>query len=474
MKTQVATRYLLSITVSLLVLCANAGAGPYFFDDFSDGDPKDGSPVNWLPVWGTDATGYTLTPEGLKVAGALAADPDGTPYIYRDVSVRVKIKRTSNHTDGEWVSGLTVRWNDGGPGGYWIEVRPPNRFWLGHRYRWRLKSAVLPFNVDEKELIIRVDMIGDQIKCWCWPADEPMPDEPQITLVENVVPDGQFALYAGTGGGQAVYRWAEAVSMEAPSVDFNGDGNVDIRDLLRLIESWGQDDPMCDIAPPPFGDGIVDVQDLELLMSRWGQPVDDPTLIAHWALDEAEGNIARDSVAENKGSCDGYLMGDPVWQPTGGHLNGAIQLDGVDDCVITGFTLNSAEEAFSASAWINGGAPGQAVISETSGGNCANWLCLDPSTGHLMTELQSPGRSSSPLLSETPIADGEWHRIGFVWDGLYRTLCVDGVAVAQDTQEGLKSASNGLYIGTGKAMAPGTYFSGLIDEVRIYNRALSP
>ena len=471
MKTQVTTRYLLSVTVSLMVLCANAWAGQFFFDDFSDGDPKDGSPVNWVPVPGTDSHGYTLTPEGLKVAGAAAADRDGTPYIYRDVSVRVQIKRTSNHTDGNWVSGLCSRWNDGGPGGYWIEVRPPNRFWLGHRNRYVLREAGLPFNVDERELIMRVDTVGDQIKCWCWPADEPMPDEPQITLVEDVVPDGMFVLYAGIGGGQAVYRWAEAATLEVLIVDFNGDGKVDISDLLRLIEHWGQDDPICDIAPPPYGDGVVDVQDLELLMSYWGLPVDDPTLIAHWALDESEGNIAQDSVAKNKGSCDGYVLGNPVWQPTGGAVNGALQFDGVDDCVITGFVLNPAEEAFSASAWINGGAPGQSILSETG---YANWLCLDPLTGHLMTELRNPNRSSSSLLSETPIADGEWHRIGFVWDGLYRTLCADGVAVAQDTEEGLKSASNGLYIGTDKAMAPGTYFAGLIDEVRIYNRAVSP
>ena len=102
-----------------------------------------------------------------------------------------------------------------------------------------------------------------------------------------------------------------------------------------------------------------------------------------------------------------------------------------------------------------------------------NWLCLDPLTGHLMTELQSP-RSTGPLIAETVVTDDQWHRIGFVWDGSTRTLCVDGIAVAQDTQEGLKSTSNGLYIGTGQAMAPGTYFSGLIDEVRIYNRAISP
>jgi len=57
---------------------------------------------------------------------------------------------------------------------------------------------------------------------------------------------------------------------------------------------------------------------------------------------------------------------------------------------------------------------------------------------------------------------------------LYRTLYVDDVAVTQDMQGSLGSSSNGLYIGAGKAMAPGTYFWGLIDDVRIYNRAITP
>jgi hypothetical protein len=83
MKNQVITRYLLSFMMSMMFLCANAWAGPYFFDDFSDGDPTDGSPVNWLPGEGGDVhTGYTLTPEGLQLGGALAANRDGTPYIY--------------------------------------------------------------------------------------------------------------------------------------------------------------------------------------------------------------------------------------------------------------------------------------------------------------------------------------------------------------------------------------------------------
>lgn len=79
-----------------------------------------------------------------------------------------------------------------------------------------------------------------------------------------------------------------------------------------------------------------------------------------------------------------------------------------------------------------------------------------------------------PLKSEFVIADGQWHRIGFVWDGSNRTLYVDDILVAEDTQANLQGSDSGLYIGCGKAMESGTYWSGLIDDVRIYNRAVSP
>ena len=91
-----------------------------------------------------------------------------------------------------------------------------------------------------------------------------------------------------------------------------------------------------------------------------------------------------------------------------------------------------------------------------------------------MTELKDSGRSAGPLMSHTIIADGNWHRIGFVWDGLNRTLYVDGIKVAQDTQNELLSSNNGLYIGCSKGMESETYWSGLIDDVRIYNRAVAP
>ena len=248
-------------------------------------------------------------------------------------------------------------------------------------------------------------------------------------------------------------------------VDFNGDGIVDTKEILRLIESWGQDDPMCVIAPRPSGDGVVDALDLELLMSYWGQPIDDPTLIAHWALDEAEGAVAYDSAGVN----DALVIGEPVWQPECGKVGGALAFDGVDDCVFAQHGLNPADGPFSVFAWVQGGAPGQVVISQF---NRANWLRADPASGCLATELCASGRSGVPLQSTTEITDGSWHRIGFVWDGTYRVIYVDDIPVAEDTQTGLESSAGGLRIGCGIDPAAGTFWSGLIDDVRIYDRAV--
>jgi hypothetical protein len=80
-----------------------------------------------------------------------------------------------------------------------------------------------------------------------------------------------------------------------------------------------------------------------------------------------------------------------------------------------------------------------------------------------------------PLVSESIITDIQWHHVGFVWDGSYRFLYFDGTEVAKDTtaQDPLKSATGGLHIGANKNPAEGSFFSGLIDDVRIYNVALN-
>jgi hypothetical protein len=257
------------------------------------------------------------------------------------------------------------------------------------------------------------------------------------------------------------------LTLTLPTPDFNGDGIVDAADMCIMVDHWQADYPLCDIAPMPWRDGIVDVHDLTALAEFLFVDLDDPTLLAHWALDEKEDIVASDS----KGSNDGYVIGDAIWEPNNGQLGGALRLDGIDDYISVPAILNPADGPLSVLVWVKGGGPGQAIISEVGG---PNWLSLDPLTGHLMTGLKGSGRGGNPLLSQTIISDDNWHRIGFAWDGLHRKLYVDSTVVAEDLQSNLQSTNSDLYIGCDDPTQSSSFFSGLIDDVRIYNRAVHP
>jgi len=302
------------------------------------------------------------------------------------------------------------------------------------------------------------------------PWSDPMNLGPQVNGPESdesgfLAPDGStLYFHSDRPGGYGTYDiWQVPV---IPIVDFNGNGTVDIHDLQKLIESWGLNDPSLDMGPTPFGDSVIDTADLEVLMSYWGQEVYDPHLLAHWALDETEGMFTADSVGDN----DGMVFGDPVWQPEAGQIGGALEFDGIDDVVIVKPVLNPADGPFSVFVWIKGGQPGQVILSQQKG---ANWLMVDDD-GKLMMNPKSASRKSISLYSEAVIADGNWHRVGLVWDGYQTTLYADDIPVAMDPQIKLGSASGGLAIGVGRDNEVGSFWSGLIDEVRIYDRVVKP
>ena len=251
-----------------------------------------------------------------------------------------------------------------------------------------------------------------------------------------------------------------------PVVDFNGDGKVDGKEVMALAQHWGQGKSLYDIGPSPTGDGVVDANDLTVLAGYIGQEVNDPTLIAHWALDETEGTTAHDSAGKN----DATVLGNATWQPAG-KIGGALAFDGKSNFARTmSPVLDPAAGPFSVIAWVKGGAANRVIVSQASG---ADWLYLNQ-YGMLTTDLKSAGRQGKSLTSDAFILDDQWHRVALVWDGTNRALHMDGVEVARDTQPSLAASSGSLHIGGGKYIAPASFWSGLIDDVRIYNRAVQP
>jgi len=276
--------------------------------------------------------------------------------------------------------------------------------------------------------------------------------------------DGRMLYFSSFRSGGKGYSdiWQVPVN---PTVDLNSDGIVDSVDMCIMVDYWGQNEPLCDIGPTPFGDGIVDAHDLVVLAEHLFEETLPLEKVAYWKLDETEGNIAYDDT----GQYDAVLNGEPQWQPVDGKAAGALQFDGINDYLSTDFVLNPADGQFSLFAWIKDGAPGQVIIAQTEG---ENWLSTTPSEGCLMTELTGASRFPELLQSQVVITDGNWHHIGLVRDGYFRMLYVDGLNVAQDTQGSLKGKHNGLFVGAGATLDEASFFSGLIDDVRIYDVAM--
>jgi len=356
---------------------------------------------------------------------------------------------------------------------------------LGAPINSSLNEACLDISADSRMLFFSDHMLGPFRPGGCggqdiWvairatandPWGEPTNVGPVINrsdweFTPNISADGSTLYFASMppGGTGNADLWQAPI---IPIVDFNGDEIVDVKDLVILIENWGQNEPSVDIGPMPWGDGKVDEKDLEVLMSYWGQEVYDSTLIAYWKLDETSGIMAADSIGANNGT----LVGDPIWQPAGGRVRGALQFDGIDDYVSTPFVVDPAKGPFSVFAWVKGGGPGQVILSQAGG---ANWLMAGASDGVLMTDLKSAGRQGKALTSTAVVTDGNWHRVGLVWDGSNRILYVDDVEVARDTQANFAGSTGNLSIGAGSTMAPTSFWKGLIDDVRIYNRVVEP
>jgi hypothetical protein len=82
--------------------------------------------------------------------------------------------------------------------------------------------------------------------------------------IPSLSPD-QKTLYFGSDQPGGIGSWDMYEVPIVPIVDFNGDGIVDVKDVVIMTEHWGENYSLCDIGPMPWGDGIVDVEDLIVL-----------------------------------------------------------------------------------------------------------------------------------------------------------------------------------------------------------------
>ena len=284
----------------------------------------------------------------------------------------------------------------------------------------------------------------------------------------NLFPDGIHPNAEGAGlMAQAIAPFLVGVRFLP---DFEHDGLLNFVDFARLALLWRQNESLFDVAPVPNGDGFIDYRDLGGLARFWMMY---PGIVAHWRFDEAQGEVAHDSL----GRLTGTVHGSATWQPDAGRIAGALDCDGMDDYVSTGAPLNPGAGPFTVFIWVKGGRPGQTILSQSNKtGTGEVWLGTDAAAGAVMTRLTDGSRITQPLVSNVVITDGAWHYLRLVWDGSGRHLYVDGSEVAADKRKlnALRSSDADFYFGAGKDLEPSAFWSGLLDDLRFYGRAVMP
>jgi len=210
-------------------------------------------------------------------------------------------------------------------------------------------------------------------------------------------------------------------------------------------------------------------------------------LISHWKMDDGSGTTARDSAGVN----DGTLKGDATWAE--GWTVGAVLLDGDDDYVDCGqgTAFNSVcRDVITLAAWVKvndtDGPEWSGIIIRGYGDQFGN---VDPYDTFAMyyhgpslrmgfkTNSTSPEWVAAPNNSATTLFDGEWHHTASVYDGAEKVIYLDSEEIMRDPATGRIGIGEGdgrILLGGGRDIDPMVLeLGGLIDDARIYNRALT-
>ena len=194
-------------------------------------------------------------------------------------------------------------------------------------------------------------------------------------------------------------------------------------------------------------------------------------LVAAYSFDAGAGTSAVDS----SGNGNTGTLANATWA-SGGKYGSALSFNGTNAWV----TVNS-----STSLALTNGMTVEAWVNPTTLGNAYRTVVFREQPGSEVYSLYAnqSGNPQAPLgevyvngfkdaSASTGLATGSWAHLAETYDGSSVRLYVNGTLVSTTAAPGsLASSTAPLRIGGNNIW--GEYFSGLIDEVRVYNRALS-
>ena len=197
----------------------------------------------------------------------------------------------------------------------------------------------------------------------------------------------------------------------------------------------------------------------------------DDSLILYFSFDELDGDMVTDISQYGN---DGTISGAP--ELVDGKFGKALKLNGQDDWVtVPHADILTVDESVTVMAWIN--------AERHQGPNAQRWQGIvakgnGPRSYSFYTEFPSEclhlSAGGSGSVCEGTVELNEWqHVVAHIEDGTHR-YWLNGEAVGEFTgQNPLPGTADTDDVLVGKTHESNREFLGLIDEVRIWNRALS-
>jgi PA14 domain/Concanavalin A-like lectin/glucanases superfamily len=198
----------------------------------------------------------------------------------------------------------------------------------------------------------------------------------------------------------------------------------------------------------------------------------DPNLVGWWRFNDGSGTVAIDSSGNDH---HGVLVDNPVW--VSGVFGGALQFAGGNHVAVPGYDGILGTQSRTSAAWVNVTKTNASIITWGPAGGGTKWV-MRTHNGPAVLRLEC-GQGNT--WGTTDLADGQWHHVAAVLDNdgtpdiSEVKLYVDGKL---DPIAGGKAQAINTSSGTELQIAydlnnTGRVFDGMMDDVRIYNRALS-
>ncbi len=192
-------------------------------------------------------------------------------------------------------------------------------------------------------------------------------------------------------------------------------------------------------------------------------------LVGYWKFDENTGSVAADSSGNHN---NGTLVGGSVWQA--GYTNSDLNFDGGNDYIRspTVSFINAQNTPHSMFAWVYPKSARGAVnnYGEFSDNLHSTGICINTQILCWINGYGANGVKSSGLTVQL----NEWSFVGFVRTATQVIFYVNGTTATINASDNAAISTNPFTIGVASLNgARLDYFSGSIDEVRIYNRVLT-